>query len=66
MRFITNKRLIVRELKIKENIFWLVKTDNGFTTLKKVNCTFGYLTKRLTRFYNTLQELENVLPKNFK
>ena len=58
---------LIREFQKKEygkpKIYWVVKRGEGFLLLQKVECTFGFLTKKITHYYDNLEKLEKVIKK---
>jgi len=62
------KNTLIREFQKKDlngkpNTFWVVNRAEGFLLLKKETMTFGFLTKRITHYYDNLEKLEKVIEK---
>jgi len=61
---------LIREFKTKDTygkpkIYWVVKRREGFLLLQKVECTFGFLTKKITHYYDNLEKLEKIIKANY-
>ena len=61
---------LIREFQKKDKlgkpkIYWVVKRKEGFLLLKKETMTFGFLTKKITHYYDNLEKLEKVIKKNY-
>lgn len=54
-----------KDLYGKPKIFWVVKRGEGFLLLQKEIMTFGFLTKKITHYYDNLEKLEKVIKENY-
>ena len=54
-----------KDLYGKPKIFLVVKRGEGFLLLKKETMTFGFLTKKITHYYDNLEKLEKVIKANY-